>query len=205
MSDGYYAYSLGSVTGDEQKVNAWGVHDFLSNLGWTEEAIAGAVGNMQAESGITPARWESNKPPITDSYELLKGYSLTQWTNWHKFTDWAYDRDEDARTLTTALKRIKYEQNNNLQWYAKAQNNYTTWAQYVTLTDVNLCAKAWAQNYEVPQGWNTDELIKYRQSLARNWYQVFTGETPPTPPSGGINVNSGSGKIMYYMKNRNLL
>lgn len=49
-----------SLTKSKMKVNANYIWRYLSNKGWTKNAVAGVLGNMQSESAINPGRWQSN-------------------------------------------------------------------------------------------------------------------------------------------------
>ena len=46
---------------DEMKINAIYIYSALSDAGWTLNAIAGILGNMQSESAINPGRWQSDR------------------------------------------------------------------------------------------------------------------------------------------------
>lgn len=57
---------------EQKKRNAIYVYNYFSNLGWSEQAICGILGNMQVESGINPAIWST----LNDE----KGtYGIVQW------------------------------------------------------------------------------------------------------------------------------
>lgn len=46
--------SSNSLTLAQMKVNATYIWSYLSNQGWTLNAVAGILGNMQSESAINP-------------------------------------------------------------------------------------------------------------------------------------------------------
>lgn len=64
-------YSIGSAEWNE---NVDAIHGTLLGLGFTVECIAGIIGNMQAESGLNPWRWQSDR--VSES----GGYGLVQFT-----------------------------------------------------------------------------------------------------------------------------
>lgn len=46
---------------EKMKVNAVYLRNALTLQGWTLNAIAGILGNMQSESAINPGRWQSDR------------------------------------------------------------------------------------------------------------------------------------------------
>lgn len=66
---GPYAPRTPEGTGNIREIN-----DILSGEGYTTEAISGVIGNMIAESGLNPWRWQS------DAVNYAAGYGLFQYT-----------------------------------------------------------------------------------------------------------------------------
>ena len=66
----------------EMKNNAEMFYDRMRGYGFSLNAIAGILGNVQYESSINPGIWES-----LDPYE--GGYGLVQWTPYTKYSEWA--------------------------------------------------------------------------------------------------------------------
>ena len=61
------------LSASEMKNNAQIIMDYLLAAGWTKNAIAGMLGNMQTESGCNPGIWESL------TIDWSRGYGLVQW------------------------------------------------------------------------------------------------------------------------------
>ena len=61
--------------------NAYEVFSFLSDRGWTTNAIAGILGNMQSESNINPGVWQN-----LDSGNYILGFGLVQLTPANNYT-----------------------------------------------------------------------------------------------------------------------
>ena len=101
----------GYLTAAEMAGNAQEVATFFLTLGWSRNAIAAMLGNMQGESGINPGIWENLDP-------YNGGYGLTQWTPYTKLSTWAtglgYTWIDNG---PTQCKRIDYESVNNIQWF----------------------------------------------------------------------------------------
>lgn len=99
------------LTMEEMKVNAQYVYEYLAARGWTKNAVAGVLGNMQTESTINPAIWES-----LDEGNLSGGYGIVQWTPSTKYLDWATANSLTPEAMDSNLLRILYEVENNIQW-----------------------------------------------------------------------------------------
>lgn len=95
--------SLAEMTNNAQQF----VYD-MSAYGWSKNALAAILGNMQSESNINPGIWEN----LTVNYE--RGYGLVQWTPATKYIDWA---GANWNTGERQVERINYEADNGIQWF----------------------------------------------------------------------------------------
>ena len=68
----------------EMTVNAQYIMNYLTGKGWTKNAVAGMLGNMETESTINPGIWQS-----LQSGNMSGGYGLVQWTPATKYINWA--------------------------------------------------------------------------------------------------------------------
>lgn len=80
------AWTIGNFYLSESQMqdNAYEVYSFFSGRGWTLNAIAGILGNMESESNINPGVWQN-----LDSYNYNLGFGLVQWTPATNYTNWA--------------------------------------------------------------------------------------------------------------------
>lgn len=158
------------LTDAEQRNNAKIIGKFFLAEGWTKNAIAGMLGNIEVESTVNPGLWQGREVP-PDIYTTEKGYGLTQWTPARKYITWA---DENGLTYTAGdsqLARIKYERENGLQWSTDNILGYT-WDDYVTSTESpETLARVFVWAYERP----ADPDIPLRQKNARYWYNFLSG------------------------------
>lgn len=99
------------LTLEEMKVNATFIWWYLSRYGWTMNAVAGMLGNMQVESTINPGIWQNL------AVNVGPAFGLVQWDPFTKYTDWCAENGLDPAEMTSALKRIMYEEANGLQFY----------------------------------------------------------------------------------------
>lgn len=163
------------LTLEQQQVNARYIWAYLQARGWTLNAVAGILGNMQSESSINPGRWQNDD--VLPSDPTYAGYGLVQWTPYTKYTNWIINQGfSDPSIIDANLYRIIYELNNNIQWIATEQYNYS-FSEYSRSNDspYNL-ALAFLANYERPE--NPNQPIRGTQ--AEYWYE-YLGGLPPTP------------------------
>ena len=126
----------------EMQNNADIIHYFFRAAGWTDNAIAAMLGNMQSESTINPGIWEGLVP-----YD--GGYGLVQWTPYTNYSNWAGDGWQDNGQKE--MERIIYELNNGLQWYATTKYDMS-FEDFTTSQDTpSYLAQVWLYNYERPQ------------------------------------------------------
>ena len=199
----YYGSTYGesvSLTQSEMEQNAHYIYSYLTDKGWTVEAIAGLLGNMQHESALNPGRWEGNKVGTGP------GYGLVQWTPYTKYTNWAADAGfSDPSEMDANLGRIIYELENNLQYY-KTPAYPLTFQEFVvsTRSPYDLaCAFAW--NYE--RSWTVlygsesakEALRKKRGGSAQTWYKFLSGLDPLPPNGGNVKKRKGLSLLMMYM------
>jgi len=211
IRDGQYGPYIGNTKSSsnalseaEMKTNASYIHKYLKAKGWSNNAIAGILGNMEHESSINPGRWQSDNVG-----NMSGGYGLTQWTPASKYTEWADGLGYDYSTMDSNLARIIYEVENRIQWIATTGYNYT-FEEFTKSTDTpyNLaCAFAW--NYErsatVLYGTPAEQqaLRVKRGGSASKWYEYLTGNTPDEPDDPVIPTTSKRRKYKFILFNRN--
>lgn len=165
-----WGYSAG-VNSTRQKINATYIYNALTNDGWTLNAIAGFLGNVQHESTINPGRWQGDNVGATSN-----GYGLVQWTPSTKYTNWI-GVGNDPSTMDHNLDRIRYElAHPSIQW-RKTTRYPISFKEFTESTETpEYLASAWLKNYE-RAGIAAEAR---RRRYARNWYEFLGGVTPPT-------------------------
>lgn len=134
---------------------------------WTPNAVAGMLGNMQAESTINPARWQGDKEPETEEEITETGYGLVQWTPYTKYADWAGSGWKGNGYKQ--CERIHYERMNNLQWVASSLYDFS-FTEYIMMREApEYMADAFLKNYERPE--NPNQPI--RGEYAKYWYDYI--------------------------------
>lgn len=192
----YYSESE-VLTSSEMSMNAKYIYSYLTAKGWSLNAIAGMLGNMQAESSINPGRWQSD-----DVGNTSLGYGLVQWTPSTKYTEWATANGfSDPSEMDSNLARIVYEVENSLQWIATSSYDLS-FSEFATSgLSVGELAKAFLLNYERPADQSTS-VQAYRASLAEAWYTELSGSTPVTPSDPTKTKQKKFNFILFNRKRR---
>lgn len=197
-------YNSSNPLGDaKRKVNATYIYKALTAAGWTLNAIAGLLGNMQAESTINPGRWQSDNPnPSTTSGV---GYSLCQWTPYTKYTNWCSSNGySDPSEMDSAIARILYEVENNLQWIGVGDYYGMSFKEFTQSTkSVTYLSTGFLLCYERPADQSVS-VQNARATLSKNWYNylnsisddIVTTNFTPRLTSDGI-----EGDDYWYAKN----
>ena len=157
----------------EKEKNAWAVWQFLKSKGYSEQAAAGILGNMDQESGIMPDIDEGGGGP---------GYGLVQWTSpIAGESGRAYVQrllaqagiGGDYRNITTQLKLLDWHMHNG-QYIPSAAYPYSV-AEFKALTDIGTATMAFEANFERPAVTHPERI-----PLAQYWYDLLHNLKPGT-------------------------
>lgn len=157
----------------EKEKNAWAVWQFLKSKGYSEQAAAGILGNMDQESGIMPDIDEGGAGP---------GYGLVQWTSpIAGESGRAYVQrllgqagiSGDYRNITTQLKLLDWHMHNG-QYIPSAAYPYSV-AQFKALTDIGTATMAFEANFERPAVTHPERI-----PMAQYWYELLHNLKPGT-------------------------
>ena len=154
--------------GDYMTGNAFMVWQYFSALGFTAEAIAGLLGNMQQESGINPGRWQGGSGP---------GYGLVQWDPASGYFNYATRNGidiNDADSNGNGQCQCINDGESEGQWLpnhptAIAHNTRYSWAEFSQLTDVNEAVRAFLYEYERAG----TPMLENRYTYAAHWYDII--------------------------------
>lgn len=205
---GKYGEYYGSLWGEseplsesEMKKNALYLRSYFTAEGWTENAIAAILGNMQAESTINPGRWQN------DNIGSGPAYGIVQWDPWSKYVDWCTERGySDPSEMDNNLARIIYELENGGQWYQTDEYNIT-FLEFSrnSIASPQYLAAAFVKNYERPAD-QSEAALAYRGKLADAWYTYITGQDPIPPGGGGSGTTktkrNGYNFVLFGRKRR---
>lgn len=154
------------LTQSEMEKNATYIYNYLAPKGWTKNAIAGMLGNMQTESSINPGIWQN-----LDAGNTSLGYGLVQWTPATKYLDWCEEHDLEPSAMESALERIIYELESGLQYYATDAYPLSFYEFKHSTLDPAYLGLAFLANYERPAEPNQPA----RGTQATAWYNFLGG------------------------------
>ena len=188
-----------ALTYAQMEVNALYIYSYLKHEGWSENAIAAVLGNMEVESSLNPGRWQSDR---VGGDESGHGYSLVQWTPYTKYTNWCSSEGfGDPSEMDSALARIKYEVEQDIQWIGVGSYNGMSFEEFSKSSEpVAYLAVGFLLCYERPAD-QSEAVQNYRASLAEKWYTYLTGKEP-TKPGGSGNKKKKFNFILFNKKRR---
>lgn len=141
-------YRLGSVDGRIEYAM-----DFFTERGFTNQAAAGIVGNLLAESGINPK---------SEQYGGGPGRGIAQWSvgeRWQTYLKFAKNRKLDPLDLDAQLRFIIHEMPSQMGESAKTIK---------TMTDQVAAAKLFMDKYERPGKPNWDRRVNETNRALRS-------------------------------------
>lgn len=185
---------VGPSTGSRttyQEHNADKIYSWAKALLWTDNAIAGMIGNMQVESGIDPA---CSYPKIGQTMDQIsnaqainypdRAYGLVQWKGRgstdpanNQLVGYAIRYNAEWYDGDIQLQRLEWEYTTGNKFHAQTVDGiYWTFGSYAASTATpEVLAKVWMVCYE-----GTYSVLGNRQNNARDWYNYF-GNHPPVP------------------------
>lgn len=156
------------LTQSEMENNAKYIWWWFQKKGWTLNACAALLGNMQAESTINPGIWQN-----LDEGNTSLGFGLVQWTPATKLIEWAEQNGYTYSKMDTQLLRINYEIANGLQWIQTTAYPITFNEFAKSTATVGYLARAFLLNYERPAD-QSETVQEYRATLAEYWYTFLS-------------------------------
>ena len=216
LYDGWYIsanqYDVGPSSGTPsayQEHNADLIYATLHSLGWTDNAIAGMVGNVMYESCIDPAcaypSIGSTLATIGNTYASQhpdNAYGLVQWLgrggtdpNNNQLVGYAIRHGYEWYDGVIQMERLTWEYQNNQKFHAQSVDGvYYTFSSYAASTaSASVLAKAWMVCYE-----GTYSVLTTRQANAETWYDYFTGGQPPQPTTDWVSGSDFAGYALSY-------
>lgn len=181
------------LTTSEMQNNALIVRDYLLSKGWTLNAIAGLLGNMESESTINPGIWQS-----LNQGNMAGGFGLVQWTPATNFTDWA---DASGYAWTDGNAQLLWIDTQTVptgQWIPTSDYSLPFLRFKTSTESPAYLASAFLKNFERAGV----EVEAERRSQAQVWYTFLnTGTTPGTPDDPSVS-NRKKKKFNFILFNR---
>lgn len=163
------------LTQEEMQNNAFVFYSMMYFKGFTLNAIAGMLGNMETESTINPGCWQN-----LDEGNYNLGFGLVQWTPATNYTDWAVAKGYDIGDGNGQCEWLDSETASSGQWLETPEYPMS-WDEFRTSNDSpeNL-ASAFLKNFERAGV----EVEQERRQQAKKWYDYLQGLTPYPPGPG---------------------
>ena len=174
------AYAIDSY---EAKDNALMTYKVLSELGWSLNAVCGILGNIGAESGYNPWRWQSDDIlESTDTAAMQSathGYGLLQYTPASKYnlstlasniSGFGPNYSDKSGSTNDGTAQLIFC--NNTEGYYPTEQYPMTFAEYKrsTASAADL-AEIWLYNYERPA--DPSATLQARRNNAAYWYGIL--------------------------------
>lgn len=188
-----WIYGNRYLSQSEMGNNARLVWNYFGSLGWTLNAVAGMLGNMQRESTINPGIWENLDP----SQPSVLGYGLVGWTPGTRITNWLTSHGYELTSGEGQCAKIQEEwQHPEIEVVWLTTDEYPeTFNEFVSSHESpEYLASCFLYNYERAGVAAEDE----RRQNARNWYNFLSSSQIYVPrlDSDGI-----EGNPMWYDEN----
>lgn len=169
------------LTLPEMQVNAREIADYLTEQGWSKNAIAAVLGNFQDECALNPNN-PQNEGSWPGSASYSSGFGLPQWTPWYeRYGKWCQDQgiafrptdDNPSGQIIPQLQYLDHEATNGYSggatWLNRGGYSYT-WEEFKVSTDSpDELARAFYWQYERSGSGDPTERPEY----ALYWYNFL--------------------------------
>ena len=161
------AWTIGNYYLSEAQMqgNAIEVYNFFAPRGWTLNAIAGMLGNLERESNINPGLWQS-----LNEGNYSGGFGLVQWTPATNYTNWANNNGYSITDPEGQMIWIDTRTVPEGQWIATSEYNFSFDSFKTSTESPEYLASAFLKNFERAGVEAEDE----RRSDARKWYDYLS-------------------------------
>ncbi len=160
------------LTDDEKRHNARIIYKYLTYKGWSKNAICGAIANMEAESSLSPGRWEMEDSDNDGD----KAYGVLQWDPPTKWINYANSHDYEQNNIYRQLDYLIYSMRyGGGEWLVGGvPNAYQLYAYEYTCSSRSVydLAIVFLLCYERPTNAGSS-VMNYRGGLAETWEAYF--------------------------------
>ena len=154
---------------EEQRNNAYVFYSNMFFRGFTINAVAGLLGNIEAESTINPAIWQDLREG-----NISGGYGLVQWTPSTNYTNWANAHGYDITDGNYQCEWLDTQTTVSGQWIPTTLYPLS-WEEFCISTDTpEELASAFLKNFERAGV----EVEQERRENARKWYAYLQTLSP---------------------------
>ena len=190
--------SASNLTGNDIKEK---VFNFFVSNGYSKEAAAGIMGNMQQESGVNPSLIQGNGKGPAAGIVQWENYN-TKTDRWKKMADYASSKGKDWTDLGSQLEYIDMELANrgNVDNYTNylLQKWYGGYDSFKKINNVNTAVEAFEKTFEragKPMWSNRYKAAKEYYNMYANkgtggGYGTYNSKANPNKKQSGTRVNT---------------
>lgn len=164
----------------DESTNAGIAWNFFTSNGFSEQATAGILGNLQQESGIDPNKKQYGGGP---------GRGIGQWTvdgRWGSLVKWARSKGKNEWAITTQLEYMLYELEGGEPTTASIlKNKFGGLSALKNCKDINKAVQIFEQSFERAG----KPMYENRYKYAKEFFEKFTGTSGSTGFSGGLSAD----------------
>ena len=204
--------------------NATEIKNFLTNQGWTLNAICAMLGNIGYEGSYNPWRWENDwrdgeaaimTKEFSYTYDGYNhGYGMFGFTPSKRYTNTVSETysgyapnfaDQPGNASDGNAQLIWVTQNPSQFDYPASYSPYpaSTWtySHFIeSTTNPQYLADVWMCNWEKPAEAQANQTRAGRKNEAQYWWDYFEGgPTPPDPPIPPKPIRKRKFKWWMYM------
>lgn len=185
----------------EMKNNSLIVYSYLTKCGWSFNSICALLGNMESESTINPAIWQSLNYGNNSG-----GYGLVQWTPATNYTSWAKSNGYSITDGNYQLKWIDERTVPTGQWIKTDAYNISFDEFKTSSESVEYLASAFLKNFERAgvevESQRRSQAIKWKNYLAEIIpnLDINTDYLPSTPHGSLISNKKRNGYNFILFK-----
>ena len=183
-----------SIYGDSVQEKVWFA---LRDMGYSEIAVAGAMGNIHYESGsfnptlveggyteynggIGLCQWTNNKRGSTGRNQQLRDYAASKGLDW---------RDEDTQVEFLIAELTRGGGANGYADYQLMTTTYTgtrhTPSEWINATDIKTATIKFCFTFERPNASDGENSMSQRVKWAEYYYNLFSGKEKPAATKEG--------------------
>ncbi|MEK4069032.1 phage tail tip lysozyme [Peribacillus sp. FSL R5-0717] len=159
------------------------VWEFFKDLGFSDEATAGIMGNLQQESEMNPRAIQRNRRTNKPDWDW-PGRGLAQWETkyakrstrhsgrWDTLVKWAHSHDWDEWDLYTQLKFIWWELTEDDYIKKQVKNYVGNLDNFKKIKNIDNAVLKWERMYEIAGNPVLGDRKKYADAIYKRFARV---------------------------------
>ena len=187
-SSGATTGGVANVTGGDVKQQTW---NGLRSLGYSKEATAAIMGNMEQESGVNPSAIQNHGKGPAAGIVQWENYK-TQSGRWKNMNDYAASKGKKWTDLGSQLEFVDYEMMNG-GYYAK-QGGMSA-QELKSSKNINDATLAFRKGFERCKDAHAND--PRRLSAAQGYYNMYADSENRGSTNGGAVVKNGMTMSAY--------